>query len=122
MCFGPASPDAGVELLRQLFLQWGEGVGVEPNHTVARHLGLYKSFNTLWFRPYKNPSGQSDITGVNETKLSNHKQRPVMTKNVIILIPAFFVQSNKKLLFACAETHIQLNPCLHCSISNLAQC
>jgi hypothetical protein len=23
VCFGPASPDAGVELLRQLFLQWG---------------------------------------------------------------------------------------------------
>ncbi len=38
MCFGPASPDAGVELLRQLFLQCRGRVRVEeePNHTTAR--------------------------------------------------------------------------------------
>ncbi len=37
-----------------------------------------------------------NIKGTNETKLSsNHTQRPVMTKGVIILIPAW--QSNKKL-------------------------
>jgi hypothetical protein len=30
VCFGPASPDAGVELLRQLFLQC-RGVGEEKD-------------------------------------------------------------------------------------------
>ncbi len=28
-----------------------EGVGEEPNHTTARKLVIYKSFNTLWLSP-----------------------------------------------------------------------
>ncbi len=31
MCFGPASPDAGVELLRQLFLQYNHKVSNTPS-------------------------------------------------------------------------------------------
>jgi hypothetical protein len=33
VCFGPASPDAGVELLRQLFLQWSQRTTKDVSRT-----------------------------------------------------------------------------------------
>ena len=36
--------------------RWGGGDGEDPNHTTARKLVLYKSFNTLWL--------QDSITGM----------------------------------------------------------